>query len=159
MSVLLTFIAGAAIGAVATHQLRKRRTVDTGGPEVTILNDTPEVAATVDTSLSSPMREETDAPKGDASEITEVADTSSSPAPEETTDDAPVAKDKLENIWGIGPIYAQRLREAGILTFSDLATTTAERIIEIVSPTASSPRPDVEPWLTQAAEFAGISAS
>ena len=46
--------------------------------------------------------------------------------------------DDLKKIEGIGPKIEQLLHEAGILTFSDLAASTAERVKEILS--AAGPR-------------------
>lgn len=42
--------------------------------------------------------------------------------------------DPLEDINGIGPVYAQRLNEAGVYTFEQLAILNADRIIDIIKP-------------------------
>jgi hypothetical protein len=47
------------------------------------------------------------------------------PARPRTTDD-------LQKITGIGPVLATRLREAGITSYRDLATTPAERMAELL---------------------------
>ncbi len=52
-------------------------------------------------------------------------------------DDAARA-DKLEKIKGIGPVFASRLNEAGILTFSDVAKLTPRQLQEIISPNSSN---------------------
>ena len=54
------------------------------------------------------------------------------PAAKEATT-AKVEADDLKKIEGIGPKIASTLNEAGILTFADLAKTTAEKISEIIS--------------------------
>ena len=59
--------------------------------------------------------------------------------------------DDLKKIEGIGPKIEQLLHEAGILTFSDLAASTAERVKEILS--AAGPRyaiHDPSTWSKQA---------
>lgn len=43
-------------------------------------------------------------------------------------------KDHLEQINGIGPVFAKRLNKAGIFTFAELAAETPERIREIINP-------------------------
>ncbi len=43
-------------------------------------------------------------------------------------------KNQLQLIQGIGPAYARRLNEAGILTLEDLAQCTPEQITGIVQP-------------------------
>ncbi|NJM06594.1 hypothetical protein HC891_11005 [Candidatus Gracilibacteria bacterium] len=48
------------------------------------------------------------------------------------TNFAPRIGDALIDIDGIGPIYDQRLRAAGITTFAELLATDDERIREIV---------------------------
>ena len=64
--------------------------------------------------------------------------------------------DQLENITGIGKIFAGRLREAGIHTFAQLAETSPEKIKEIVSPDKADQLFDVEPWIDQARELSQI---
>jgi predicted flap endonuclease-1-like 5' DNA nuclease len=50
---------------------------------------------------------------------------------EEMGDPVQADPDDLRAIDGIGPTYAQRLREAGIVTFAGLAALTPERVMEI----------------------------
>ncbi|SRR5690554_1992887 len=59
--------------------------------------------------------------------------------------------DPLEEITGIGPVFASRLREAGIRTFRQLATLPPERIREITKVQAWQAA-DVESWIEQARE-------
>ena len=67
-----------------------------------------------------------------------------------------VRQQSLEQIRGIGPIYATRLREAGVQTFADLAQLPPERIVEIVlrDRDASESLIDAEDWIRQARELA-----
>ncbi|MBE7530809.1 MAG: hypothetical protein HND44_19535 [Chloroflexi bacterium] len=43
-------------------------------------------------------------------------------------------KNQLQLIRGIGPAYARRLNEAGVLTLEDLAKCAPEQVVEIVQP-------------------------
>jgi large subunit ribosomal protein L21 len=65
---------------------------------------------------------------------------------------APVAiqPDDLEVINGIGPVFAGRLRAAGIETFAQLAELTPDRIREIIAPIRSSHMIDAEGWIAEA---------
>jgi predicted flap endonuclease-1-like 5' DNA nuclease len=67
-----------------------------------------------------------------------------------------VRQQSLEQIRGIGPIYATRLREAGVQTFADLAQLPPERIVEIVlrDRDASESLIDAEDWIRQARALA-----
>jgi predicted flap endonuclease-1-like 5' DNA nuclease len=67
---------------------------------------------------------------------------------------APSSGDALEAIKGIGPVFARRLREAGILTFSDLTKLSAEEIQAIVAPGRASHMFDIEDWIMQARQYA-----
>jgi large subunit ribosomal protein L21 len=68
----------------------------------------------------------------------------------------PVAQrrvDDLTRVNGNGPVYARRLKEAGIATFAALAATPAEELAAIVQLQewqAAYPGD----WITQAAAFA-----
>lgn len=61
----------------------------------------------------------------------------------------PPRRDNLEVIDGIGPTYAKRLNEAGILSFAQLAELTPEQIREIIKPAAWQ-KIDAESWISQA---------
>lgn len=54
-------------------------------------------------------------------------------------------RDRLEKIKGIGPVFANRLYDAGVYTFSDLANASPNQILEIVEVDV-----DVEDWINQA---------
>ena len=65
----------------------------------------------------------------------------------------PAEGDDLERIHGIGPVFAARLREAGITTFAQLAATGPEDLAAIVE---LFPERVVEDgWIGQARELAG----
>ena len=68
-------------------------------------------------------------------------------------DVTPAHTDELERIWGIGPIYVERLNDAGVYTFADLASQTPDQLRAIVSPSETAPSPNVEAWIDQAAEL------
>ncbi len=74
--------------------------------------------------------------------------TSPSPAPAEhaTDTEAPAAIDDLTEISGIGPVFAGRLRVAGIMTFAQLAEAGAARAAEV----AQVPETRAEPWIAEA---------
>ncbi|MBE7552192.1 MAG: DUF4332 domain-containing protein [Anaerolineales bacterium] len=61
--------------------------------------------------------------------------------------------DKLEDITGIGVVFARRLNEAGIYTFAQLAEQTPERLREIIKP-ESWQKIEPEKWVAEAREFA-----
>jgi predicted flap endonuclease-1-like 5' DNA nuclease len=64
-----------------------------------------------------------------------------------------VQRDPLEQINGIGPVFAQRLHDAGIFRFAELAAATPETIRLAVQPEAWQ-RVDAEQWIARAAELA-----
>lgn len=69
------------------------------------------------------------------------------------TDFMPARKDRLEEIEGIGPVYAKRLNEAGLFSFWQLAEQTPERVREIINPEAWQ-KIDAESWIAQARAMA-----
>lgn len=75
------------------------------------------------------------------------------PAPAQTTPPSSPAPDVLTKIQGIGPVFAQRLNEAGVHTYADLARLTPERVREIV---AAKPFQKIDPeaWIEQARQLA-----
>jgi predicted flap endonuclease-1-like 5' DNA nuclease len=58
----------------------------------------------------------------------------------------PSTPDDLTEVVGIGPVFAERLREAGISTFAQLRATDATRVAEITGASVSR----VDGWLIQA---------
>ncbi|NJN92737.1 MAG: DUF4332 domain-containing protein [Anaerolineales bacterium] len=61
----------------------------------------------------------------------------------------PVKKDRLEEIEGIGPVYAKRLNDAGIFSFAQLAEQSADRVREIINPEEWQ-KIEPESWIAQA---------
>ncbi|MCP5097549.1 MAG: hypothetical protein GY943_18540 [Chloroflexi bacterium] len=61
--------------------------------------------------------------------------------------------DRLQEVKGIGKVFAGRLNDAGIYTFSDLASTSPERVHEIINPEEWQ---SIEPeeWIEHAKELA-----
>ncbi|MGD8805435.1 MAG: helix-hairpin-helix domain-containing protein [Chloroflexota bacterium] len=72
-----------------------------------------------------------------------------SPPPVVKKQPLPVS-DALEEIKGIGPIFANRLNAAGILTFEQLAATPADELTRITGVT----RWDPADWIAEATELA-----
>lgn len=70
-----------------------------------------------------------------------------------STSSAVQVSDQLEQIKGIGAVFANRLNDAGILTFEQLAATSPEELVRITGVT----RWDPADWIAQAAEFAADS--
>ena len=62
-------------------------------------------------------------------------------------------KDRLEKIHGIGPVFANRLNEAGVHTFSDLAKMSPDRVRDIISP-QDWQAIDPPSWIGQASDLA-----
>ena len=75
-------------------------------------------------------------------------------AAEETpSEDNVETESPLQQIRGIGKVFAARLNEAGILTFADLAALPPEQVQEIVS-VETGHMADVQAWIIQARQFA-----
>ena len=64
-----------------------------------------------------------------------------------------IVRDNLERINGIGPVFAQQLNKANILTFDQLAALSPERVNEIITP---QPWQQIDPdaWVAEAKAFA-----
>lgn len=69
------------------------------------------------------------------------------------TDYVEPTEQDLTQIDGIGPVYAGRLREHGIVTFSRLAETSAAALAEIIQAPAWR-QPDFTAWIDEAADRA-----
>ena len=67
-------------------------------------------------------------------------------------------KDRLQDIKGIGSVFAGRLHEAGVHTFSDLAAQTPEQVRQIIKPQPWQ-AVDLESWIVQAQQFAAARAA
>jgi large subunit ribosomal protein L21 len=74
----------------------------------------------------------------------------SGPPVRDVTASAPA--DDLQSISGIGPTYAQRLNQAGIKTFAELAACTSEQLREIVG-LRSFQLANPEEWIATAKEL------
>ena len=72
-----------------------------------------------------------------------------------TSNDAGQSSDDFRKIAGIGPVVAQRLRDAGILTYEDLARRTPGEIAAVAG--KSSESIVGQNWIGQARELAGPS--
>jgi predicted flap endonuclease-1-like 5' DNA nuclease len=62
-----------------------------------------------------------------------------------------VGGDDLTQIKGIGPTYAQRLKDAGLTTYTDIANATADQLRDI----ARATRADPADWISQARSLNG----
>jgi hypothetical protein len=71
-------------------------------------------------------------------------------SPPQSTD-VPVS-DPLEEIRGIGPVFANRLNDAGIFTFEQLASTPPEDLARITGTT----RWDPVDWISEAKAMAAV---
>jgi len=78
-------------------------------------------------------------------------------APEAPAERAIAIADDLQNITGIGQVFAGRLNEAGISTFADLASANPAEVREIVSSGRVENMIDPEEWIAQARQLAGES--
>jgi hypothetical protein len=72
-----------------------------------------------------------------------------------TSNHAGQSGDDLRKIAGIGPVVAQRLQDAGILTYEDLARRDPEEIAGVAGKSSESIAS--QNWIGQAREFAGPS--
>jgi predicted flap endonuclease-1-like 5' DNA nuclease len=62
-------------------------------------------------------------------------------------------RDRLQDIDGIGPVFAQKLNEAGITTFVALGESSVARLTEIIKPQEWQSL-DFDSWIRQARAFA-----
>lgn len=67
-------------------------------------------------------------------------------------------RDDLEQITGIGPVFEQRLFDAGIETYAQLASASPAKLREILGIDEGRQDVQIEAWRTQAREFAEIMA-
>ncbi len=61
--------------------------------------------------------------------------------------------DRLQDVNGIGQVYARKLNDAGLYTFADLADVSVERLTEIINPQEWQSL-DFDAWIRQARTFA-----
>jgi predicted flap endonuclease-1-like 5' DNA nuclease len=62
--------------------------------------------------------------------------------------------DRLEEIHGIGPVFANHLRQAGISTFAALARTDPETLHGILASSGGRQLANVEDWIEEARQLA-----
>ncbi|MFM8330908.1 MAG: DUF697 domain-containing protein [Candidatus Methylumidiphilus sp.] len=67
---------------------------------------------------------------------------------------AAAAEGQLEDIIGIGEVYADRLRAAGVASFADLAATPPKRIKEIIGRGFPLSKDTIQSWIQQADDLA-----
>ena len=89
---------------------------------------------------------DTDEPEAKAEEAEETEPESEAEEAEAETDEAEYSEDDLEDVKGIGPSYADRLREAGIETVADLADADAETL----AAESDVPEGRLEEWIERA---------
>ncbi len=64
-----------------------------------------------------------------------------------------VREDRLQNVKGIGNVFAKRLNGANIFTFEELAATSSERLTEIIDPKDWQAL-ETEEWIEHAKQLA-----
>ena len=106
-------------------------------------------------SAKTPDEASVPAPTGEA-----IAETLASPLLPDTHETgqsipyAPPGGDPLEDIVGIGEVFAGRLRAAGIGSFAELAASSPERIRQIVGHRAPLSGEPISSWIKQADDLA-----
>jgi large subunit ribosomal protein L21 len=83
-------------------------------------------------------------------EAKKAAPKKAAPKKEKTAKAAKGEGDKLTDINGIGPVIAQKLNDAGVSTFQQIADFTAEQIFEIDETLNFKGRIEREEWVAQA---------
>jgi predicted flap endonuclease-1-like 5' DNA nuclease len=66
---------------------------------------------------------------------------------------APPSADRLQDVKGIGDVFAATLTEAGITTWAQLAEQSAETLVQILDAAGYRRPPTLESWPSQAAEL------
>ena len=64
-----------------------------------------------------------------------------------------VEREHLQDIYGIGPVYQKRLKDAGITTFEQLADANPKELIQIMK-IEDWQAADPNSWVSQARDFA-----
>ncbi len=133
MSILTTFVIGAIAGGVIKWQIDRYRGHQN----------------------QEQLRQDLIVAKAKISQLQTELETEASPASKAAPASKATPKDKLDQIKGIGPVFAQRLNQAGVLTLADLAELTPERVREIVSPGKAESIINPQDWITQARQLTG----
>ncbi len=137
----------------ARRLLRRRRADGSAGyrsAEVPMEADVPaKVATTAPVVTSAPTAEAQAKTKKAVEEVGRQAALAKSPAADTVTRtaEAVLAADDLTEIKGIGPVFAERLRQAGITTFADVAQASADQLRDVTHATSVA-NPDE--WIDQA---------
>ena len=107
------------------------------------------VATTAPVVTSAPTAEAQAKTKKAVEEVGRQAALAKSPAADTVTRtaEAVLAADDLTEIKGIGPVFAERLRQAGITTFADVAKASADQLRDVTHATSVA-NPDE--WIEQA---------
>jgi predicted flap endonuclease-1-like 5' DNA nuclease len=74
-------------------------------------------------------------------------------APVSASVNTPGRPDHLQDVNGIGQVYAKRLNDAGVYTFAQLSELSPDRLREIIQPQEWQSL-DFASWITQARTFA-----
>ena len=90
----------------------------------------------------------TDALQEESAQLKAAMQEMHNPAP--PTPPVAASGDRLEDIDGIGAVYANRLRTAGIASFAELAALPAERIKEIIGRKFRLSGKSIQSWIAQA---------
>ena len=125
-------------------------------PEPTV-EETPSAAeaAAEETPAAAAEAAVEEAPAAVAEAVAEETPAAATPDSRETNPSRPPAPgvaDRLEDVIGIGEVYADMLRAAGIVSFAELAALSPERIRQIVGRRALSDE-SIRSWLKQADDF------
>lgn len=137
----------------ARRLLRRRRADGSAGyrsAEMPMEADAPaKVATTAPVVTSAPTAEAQAKTKKSVEEVGRQAAVAKSTAADTTTRtaEAALAADDLTEIKGIGPVFAERLRQAGITMFADVAKASADQLRDVTHATSIA-NPDE--WIEQA---------
>lgn len=137
----------------ARRLLRRQRADGSAGyraAEVTVEVEAPAKTATTEPVVTSvPTAEAQAKAKKAVAEMGQQAAATKTKAADTVTRtaEAILAADDLTEIKGIGPVFAERLRQAGITTFADVAKASADQLREVTHATSVA-NPDE--WIEQA---------
>lgn len=99
------------------------------------------------------LRRELEAARLEINRLQTQVNAPTSPAPVSVSMSAPARPDHLQDVNGIGQVYAKRLNDAGVYTFAQLSDLSVERLREIIQPQEWQSL-DFASWITQARTFA-----
>ena len=143
-----------ALAADSARRLLRRRRADGAAgyrsAEVSVEGDAPAKVVTAEPVVTSaPTAEAVAKTKKAVEEVGRQAASAKSTAADTVTRtaEAVMAADDLTEIKGIGPVFAERLRQAGITTFADVAKASADQLRDVTHATSVA-NPDE--WIEQA---------